>query len=124
MPFREVGSVAAAVAADGSFSVLAYTQPGQQFPEFLVRPAVVKKLPARIPADAAFTAACGYDGGKKTRRGFVDWLQDEASRGGIDGAGMQRSMVGALTQNLNRLESDVVVKVKGVAEDLGSRAIP
>jgi hypothetical protein len=33
-------------------------------------------------------------------------------------------VVGALTQNLDRLESDVVVKVKGVAEDLWLAAIP
>ena len=120
MPFREVGTVAAGVAVDGSFSVLAYTQPGQEFPEFLVRPVTAKKLPARIPADAFFTVACGYDGGKKTRKGFVDWMHEEAKRGGVDSSGM----VGALTQNLDRLESDVVIKVKGVAEDLWLAAIP
>jgi hypothetical protein len=123
-PFREVSTLAASVAVDGSFSVLAYTGAGQTFPDFLVRPATTKKLTTRIPADAAFTFACGYDGGKKTRKGFVDWLQEEAGRGGLDAVGMQRSVVGALTQNLDRLESDVVVKVKGVAEDLWLAALP
>lgn len=124
LPFREVGTVAAAVAVDGVLSVVVYTNAGQEFPEFLVRTPTVKKLPGRIPADAVFTHICGYDGGKKTRKGFVDWLKDETQRGGLDALGIERSVAGALTQSLERLESDVVIKVRGIAEDLWLAAIP
>jgi hypothetical protein len=124
MPFRQVGCVAARVNVDGTLAVAAYTEAGQQFPDFLVRTPRAKKLPARIPAEAALTFIGSYDGGKKTRQGFVSWLQEETKRGGGDIGGMPRAVAGAHAQNLERLESDGVVKVKGVAEDLWLAAIP
>ena len=62
---------------DGSLTVRAYTVPGKKLPDFLVRRPAEKQLFRRIPADALLAYAWTYEGGKKTRKAFSEWLKEE-----------------------------------------------
>jgi hypothetical protein len=118
LPFKTIGHVGVAAGVDGSLTVRAYTAPGKKLPDFLVRRPAEKALFRHIPADAVLAYGLTYEGGKHTRKSFVEWLKEETKANGTPLVPPQMARV--LTQEFDRLEADVVV----IAQDLWAAILP
>ena len=77
VPFSSISHAATSLRIDGGLSIRAYAADGSQFPEFLARTPSERKFLSRIPADAAFILGAGTQGGKETRKNFVEWVMEE-----------------------------------------------